>query len=154
MLLSSSPQGTKNAPPPRPHKRPRLTGPEDSHDSADVKSKKADKTAKPADDVKTSKKSAQLDEFIKVMQPRAKKGRAWSNGEDAQPQPVAAPQQDVAMVDEEEDDEVPEGVSDLEWMRRRMKKTVLDDAIDRVFEQSDDEDTKQVCEPICLSQLC
>ncbi|KZV89423.1 RNA-binding domain-containing protein [Exidia glandulosa HHB12029] len=126
-------QGTKDAPAPRPHKRPRLTGPDDTPERPTVETKKTE-PSKP-----DKKKSAKLDEFVKVMQP--KKGRAWSNGEEpVEPTPVDV---DMAEDAQSEPEEIPEGVSDLEWMRRRMKTTVLDDSNEKAFEQSDDEDNAQ-----------
>lgn len=87
------------------------------------------------------------------MQPRSK-GKAWSN-EDPSPITLKArslkqkqqPQPNKQMdVDEPMDiepastEEIPEGVSDVEWMRRRMRSTLLEDGPDKAFEQSDDEE--------------
>lgn len=72
-----------------------------------------------------------------VMQPRTKKGPSWAN-EAKESHPI------LASADPPEENMTPEGpdnneaVSDLEWMRRRMK-TALDASPDKVFEQSDDE---------------
>ncbi|OAX34701.1 RNA-binding domain-containing protein, partial [Rhizopogon vinicolor AM-OR11-026] len=72
-----------------------------------------------------------------VMQPRTKKGPLWAN-EAKESHPV------LPATDPPETDVIPEGpddneaISDLEWMRRRMK-SVSDASPDKVFEQSDDE---------------
>ncbi|KAH7098273.1 RNA-binding domain-containing protein [Auriculariales sp. MPI-PUGE-AT-0066] len=92
-------QGTKDAPAPRPNKRPRLAG----------------------------QKKCQLDAFLQVMQSRTKKGKAWSN-EDPSPITCEGSSHSPAAT----------RMSDLEWMRQRMRKTVLDET-DKAFEQSDDE---------------
>ncbi|EJD46946.1 RNA-binding domain-containing protein [Auricularia subglabra TFB-10046 SS5] len=138
-------QGTKDAPPPRPHKRPRLEGPDDEAAAAlattfKSKSQTDKKPAVEPPAKKNDKKGAQLDEFIKVMKP-TKKGAMWSNGDDV-PTPVAPAREETMDVEEDEaaPEEVPEGVSDLEWMQRRMKNTALDDEDHKAFQQSDDED--------------
>ncbi|KAH9916393.1 uncharacterized protein BXZ73DRAFT_92497 [Epithele typhae] len=66
--------GVKDAPTPRPNKRPRL-GPSPSEAGA-----VADATSKPAATKKGKQSSgAQLDEFMQVMQPRTKKGPSWKD---------------------------------------------------------------------------
>lgn len=101
-----------------------------------------------------TKKAAQLDEFMEVMQPRTKKGPSWAN-EPAEPALAPESKRDKksktrtptsAEVQPEEvavspDDDRGEGMSDLDWMKRRMSKAAEagedDDA--RAFVQSDDE---------------
>ncbi|KZT19567.1 hypothetical protein NEOLEDRAFT_1077530 [Neolentinus lepideus HHB14362 ss-1] len=137
--------GAKDAPIPRPNKRPRL-GPS-PHDDVGKPSQKKVKVAK--DRKKDSKKEQQMEEFMKVMQPRTKKGRTWANDE-VVPQPVLSPTQDgaqsksaakkVEMEDEQSGEgEAPrgEGISDLEWMKQRMKNVQVEE---KVFEQSDEEE--------------
>ncbi|GLB44335.1 putative RNA recognition motif containing protein [Lyophyllum shimeji] len=140
-------EGAKDAPPPRPNKRPRL-GPSPADNDAEEPSTK---TAKQASDPKKKQKqkpdAAELEEqYMKVMQPRTKKARTWANEEQPEPAAVPIPEQepepevaegDVAMRDETSAAK-DEAVSDLEWMKQRMSKTV--DVVERAFEQSDDED--------------
>jgi len=68
-----------------------------------------------------------------VMQPRTKKGPSWAN--EAKESHSILPSADPSEQPEEPHDN--EAISDLEWMRRRMKP--LDAPPDKVFEQSDDE---------------
>ncbi|KAJ7590213.1 RNA-binding domain-containing protein [Mycena floridula] len=114
-------QGAKDAPAPRPNKRPRL-GPS-PHDDSEPKKKEQPETKPP----KKSKKDAQMDEFMEVMQ--TKKGPSWAN--EQQP---AGPEQPVMDVNKPEGDNNGEGMSDLDWMKRHMTKG---------YEQSDDEDHDQ-----------
>jgi multiple RNA-binding domain-containing protein 1 len=111
--------------------------------------KKDGKSDKPKD-----KTASQLDEYMEVMQPRTKKGPSWANGALSQPtlpnaqpsitnvHPSRAKLVEVAEVGGEEEgkegqEEKDEGISDLDWMRRRMSKNV--EVTERLFEQSDDE---------------
>ncbi|KAG6892118.1 hypothetical protein C0993_004795, partial [Termitomyces sp. T159_Od127] len=83
----------------------------------------------------------QLDEFMKIMQPRNKKGPLWANDAPSVQPAVPAPENDAdADADAPGDDKAAhdEAISDLEWMKRRMGSAV--DEVDKVFEQSDDED--------------
>lgn len=150
-------QGAKDAPS-RPHKRPRL-GPS-PHDNED-KSNKPTKAAKTEDGdakvkSKKSKKDAQLDEFMHVMKPK-KSGPSWvndlgapdvPNGKSKDPPTEAKTKKlkpskhvdDTTTEDQEmavDEDAPNEGMSDLDWMKRRMSKTL--DAESKVFEQSDEE---------------
>ncbi|KAJ3567263.1 hypothetical protein NP233_g6476 [Leucocoprinus birnbaumii] len=121
--------GSKDAPAPRPNKRPRL-GP--SPTDADTEAKVPASTRKSQIDKPKAKSSAQVEEFLEVMQPRTKKGPSWAN-EARVEQPIPPP--------EESKDDPPAhsaAMSDLEWMKQRMSQNV--DTTDRVFEQSDDED--------------
>lgn len=63
---------------------------------------------------------------MEVMQPKARTGPAWANDE-----PAAKGKK---KKQESKTEEVPEGVSDVEWMRRRMKDGVEGD---KTFEQDD-----------------
>ncbi|KAJ7506616.1 hypothetical protein B0H11DRAFT_237636 [Mycena galericulata] len=124
-------EGAKDAPAPRPNKRPRL-GP--SPTEAPIPLSKV-----PPPPSKASGDS-QLDEYLKVMQPRGNKGRTWAN-EAAPAVPLELPT-DPTDADEMDQDGEPlreEGLSDLDWMKRRMSKNV--DVAEKAFEQSDDEDT-------------
>ncbi|KAF7294210.1 hypothetical protein HMN09_01149400 [Mycena chlorophos] len=128
--------GAKDAPAPRPNKRPRLgPSPNDPPDEKTTrKTKKAAKQKPEAD--------KQFDEFAQVMKPRGTK--SWAN-EAATAVPVVpkspspAPSEDDDEDKMEEDDVAEnEAISDLEWMRRRMKDNVAE--AEKAFEQSDDED--------------
>ncbi|KAJ7771764.1 hypothetical protein B0H16DRAFT_1451806 [Mycena metata] len=122
-------EGAKDAPAPRPNKRPRL-GPAPSELAAPSPAPAA--TAKPAVD-------SQLDEYLQVMQPRGNKGRTWAN-ESAAVAPVEVAPDPVSSNDMDVDTEPAreEGLSDLDWMKRRMSKNA--DVVEKAFEQSDDED--------------
>ncbi|KAJ7043247.1 hypothetical protein C8F04DRAFT_1029332 [Mycena alexandri] len=115
-------EGAKDAPAPRPNKRPRL-GPAPNELPAPSTVPAA--TAKPAGD-------SQFDEYLQVMQPRGNKGRTWAN-ESAVVAPV-----EVADMDVDTEPAREEGLSDLDWMKRRMSKNA--DVVEKAFEQSDDED--------------
>ncbi|KAF8055239.1 hypothetical protein FPV67DRAFT_1612778 [Lyophyllum atratum] len=131
-------EGAKDAPQPRPNKRPRLgpsPGDDDAVSNKLPKSKAAEKSA-PAES------NSQLDEYMKVMQNRTKKGPTWAN--EAQPDPtiitVAEPQvaDDVPMADHTNTETRDETISDLDWMKQRMSKAA--DVVEKAFEQSDDEE--------------
>ncbi|KDQ50583.1 hypothetical protein JAAARDRAFT_199829 [Jaapia argillacea MUCL 33604] len=146
--------GTKDAPAPRPNKRPRLgpspTDPSSSSLLAPTKpgSTKGIKEPQGA----KQKPDKQLDEFMKVMQPRTK-GRTWAN-EEAAPLSTAVPSASSvkkgAKAKEEPDGVVvdggaeggaevrEEGMSDLDWMRKRMSKAVDSGVEEKVFEQDDE----------------
>jgi multiple RNA-binding domain-containing protein 1 len=100
------------------------------------------KTSSP-DDKFRAKNDDQLDQFLEVMQPRAKKGPSWAN--DAKQ--LAFVDSNAAGEDLNVEDNGgrnrEEGLSDLDWMRRHMTKNI--DSVDKAFEQSDDEamDDKQ-----------
>lgn len=133
-------QGAKDAPTPRPNKRPRL----DPSQNKDISSQLQASSSNAVEISTPSKSDAQLDEYLKVMQPRTTKGPAWAN--DAQSEQPAAPVpepeavQDTAM-DTGEDPAKEEGISDLDWMKQRM--TTNADVVEKVFEQSDDEDAAE-----------
>jgi multiple RNA-binding domain-containing protein 1 len=117
-------KGTKDAPAPRPNKRPRL----------DLSSN--DPSVKQPTKTKTSKRSErpsdpQFEQFLQVMKPRKKDGPAWAN--DAEPIPMATPLDrdesdeadtsgDESLADENDANKTDEGISDLDWMRRHMSK--------------------------------
>ncbi|KAI0334194.1 hypothetical protein GY45DRAFT_1243119 [Cubamyces sp. BRFM 1775] len=144
-------EGAKDAPAPRPNKRPR-TGPSPSElegGSALPEKKPKDKAKGKADELE--------DEFLQVMQPRTKKGPSWKDDEPA-PGPVASsstgptselskkaktPKKKPESPDEDSEQQTAqvEAVSDLDWLKRHTKPTLDDvEAPGRVFEQSDDED--------------
>ncbi|KAF8584613.1 RNA-binding domain-containing protein [Ramaria rubella] len=133
-------QGVKDAPAPRPNKRPRLLEPERA--SAPTKPKpKVD--AKNPDATEDDSLRA---EFISLMNPRNKKGPAWADGAHSKAMATATPRtlppSDIPhRSDVEEQDAIArdDTVSDLEWMKSRMTTAIREG---RDFEQSDDEDEK------------
>jgi multiple RNA-binding domain-containing protein 1 len=90
-----------------------------------------------------SKKAAEMDEFMKTMKPKTKKGPAWANDEPlaAQAAVETAPKQPEPSSEEDGGDASVHsnraGVSDLDWMRQRMSGTV--DKAGKVYDQSDEE---------------
>lgn len=122
-------QGSKDAPAPRPNKRPRLGPSPTELDTSPSSAPTKSKLDKP---VTTGKSSTQVEEFLEVMQPRTKKGPSWAN-EARVEQPVLSP--------EEHKNHPPTNsalLSDLEWMKQRVAQNV--EGENRVFEQSDEED--------------
>jgi len=135
----------------RPTKRPRLVNPDPGQsvpssskvptEKSQIPTKAAKKTKKSRDEDKASLET----EFMKVMAPRTTKPRtlaALNEGkEGVAPAPEEAPDQGAAPAEE--------GLSDLEWMRRRMKSSALDEETEglvedqKVFEQSDEEGEKK-----------
>ncbi|KAJ7248475.1 hypothetical protein C8J57DRAFT_1358341 [Mycena rebaudengoi] len=122
-------EGAKDAPAPRPNKRPRL-GPSPSEVTAQPVP-----SATPLP-VEKSAGDSQLDEYLKVMQPRGNKGRTWAN-EAAPVEPVVSVEPPVEDVDMEREPPREEGLSDLDWMKRHMSKNA--DIVEKAFEQSGDE---------------
>ncbi|KAJ7068837.1 hypothetical protein C8F01DRAFT_1119476 [Mycena amicta] len=114
--------GAKDAPAPRPNKRPRL-GPSPNDPP----------TATKATAVKEPKEDKQFEEFAQIMKPREKK--RWAN-EAAPSTPLELPP-DTEDDKMDEDDVADEAISDLEWMRRRMTENAA--VVEKAFEQSDDE---------------
>ncbi|KAI0060073.1 hypothetical protein BV25DRAFT_1807867 [Artomyces pyxidatus] len=134
--------GAKDAPTPRPNKRPRLELP--SADSeAGPSFSKSHASGQHAEKGKAKAKDDQFEQFMDVMQPRSRSGPSWADEPPSEPIPAknAKKGQDavlnIAAVDDAEMQ--PEGLSDLEWMRRRMRQGVEESA-DKAFEQSDDEE--------------
>ena len=81
------------------------------------------------------------------MQPRTKKGPSWANDEEAQPQPSSIGNVHASRVSLVENAETggkeadaidAEGISDLDWMKRRMTQNL--DTSEKAFEQSDDDE--------------
>lgn len=132
----SAVQGAKDAPTPRPNKRPRL-GP--SPYEARKDNREETTNAAKMDDKQENKKT-QLDEFMRVMQPS--KGPSWANEQ----QPESANSAPKKNQDESGEDasvtDALDGLSDLDWMKRHMSKTV--DEADKVFEQDQDGDIATV----------
>jgi len=83
-----------------------------------------------------------------VMKPRTKKGPSWANDAEqlqssASANFKAAPVNKNSVISEDPNIEIDgdveqrEGLSDLDWMKRRM--TMNADSVEKAFEQSDDE---------------
>jgi multiple RNA-binding domain-containing protein 1 len=122
-------QGAKDAPTPRPNKRPRLgPSPQDVSPPENVSKWNKDIANEP-------KSTSQLDEFLQVMQPRRQKGPAWAND---------MKQDDGVVVGKTKDIEAGGGpaldvaLSDQDWMKQHMSRNI--DVVEKAFEQSDDED--------------
>lgn len=136
--------GAKDAPAPRPNKKPRFEYPASTTlPDAELKSSTS-KTEDTKPEKTKSKKEAELDEFMQVMQPRTKKERTWANNDTDVAGPSSHPTADIPPVPESEaaaDDEMQEDaveVDDLEWMRRRMKKSLGEETEEKVFMQDED----------------
>ncbi|KAG6824235.1 hypothetical protein H0H93_002332, partial [Arthromyces matolae] len=98
-------EGAKDAPAPRPNKRPRL-GPSPTDDAipekSDMKSKKTDVETKTKTKTKTDE---QFDKFMEVMQPRNKKGPSWANDQTVEPPVIPIPpesnvEEDTPMIED------------------------------------------------------
>lgn len=135
----------KDAPTPRPNKRPRL-GPSPAEAVPRVKEEvlKA-KGSKPDGD-------SRFEEFAKAIRPRTQKGPSWAN-EDSVPsassskapskvsKPKSNLQPENPPVEPAGDEPNPEGLSDLDWLKRHTK-SLQDDAVgqpEQLYEQSDEE---------------
>jgi len=91
---------------------------------------------------------------MKVMQPRTKKGPTWANEAHPQPESSPVPPQETQKEPMQDDDTGgvrEEGISDLEWMRRRMKDNV--DVAVKEFEQFDDEEGAEKISPTSVRVL-
>jgi len=84
------------------------------------------------------------------MKPRTKNGPSWANETHSQPQsdaifPIVHPSRaksgEVAEEQERHDEDLSaereEGISDLDWMKRRITRNI--EGTDKAFEQSEDE---------------
>ncbi|KAF8200210.1 hypothetical protein BJ912DRAFT_948293 [Pholiota molesta] len=120
-------EGAKDAPAPRPAKRRRLDA-ETPGPSSSVNVPSSTPATNPPP---KGKSDAKLDEFMKVMKPS--KVPVWAN------EPTAEPKLPDSTVPAAADSSAQGAMSDLEWMRQRMSQNV--DVEERVFEQSDDDDT-------------
>ncbi|KAF4586102.1 Multiple RNA-binding domain-containing protein 1 [Pleurotus pulmonarius] len=131
--------GAKDAPRPRPNKRPRL----DLSPDDDVSGKQSQPRER-AESTKNDKVDDKLEEFLDVMRPRTRKGPLWANDE-GKPGPsgptatVEHPSSEPAIPSPSTgNNEVgnDEPLSDLEWMRRHMSSKV--DVAPRAFQQDDE----------------
>ncbi|KAH8101233.1 hypothetical protein BXZ70DRAFT_935079 [Cristinia sonorae] len=145
--------GSKDAPAPRPNKRPRLglSPSEEGEQPVVSKGKKPKKDDAPAE-VKPSAKDTQFQEFAKLMQSRTK-GRSWANDIESD-QPVASSstlppkpkktvgEEDDADLNLEDEDSKTNDVSDLDWLKRHQKASISvpEPVKVTVFDQSEEED--------------
>lgn len=126
-------EGAKDAPTPRPNKRPRLSPSPDEASTSTA-------APVPAQNVDSkSKGKAQLDDFMEVMRP--KKGPSWANEAKVSQPTIPAPKPVVEDVVMEELVRT-EAMSDLEWLKQRTSANV--DKVEKVFEQSDDEEEPEI----------
>lgn len=135
-------QGAKDAPGPRPNKRRRLATSPTEHGATlahrrPKSNRKSDPDAPPA---VIKGKDASLEEFLEVMQSKATKGVASVDQAD----PLSSSsKKDKApatqrMLQDPSEAEVQRDLTDMEWMRQRMKGGVEDVASpEKAFEQSD-----------------
>ncbi|EKM76657.1 hypothetical protein AGABI1DRAFT_122567 [Agaricus bisporus var. burnettii JB137-S8] len=116
--------GSKDAPAPRPNKRPRLGPSPIETNPLPIRESKSDKS------MMKEKLPSQAEEFLEVMKPRTKKGPIWAN--EAQPKDIRPQEQlvDKAPVNTAT-------LSDAEWMKQRMSNNVDNEG--KAFEQSDEE---------------
>ncbi len=137
----------KDAPTPRPNKRPRL-GPSPAESVSRAK-EKASRTTKNGPKVSGD---LRFEEFAKAIRPRTQKGPSWAN-EDSVPSastskapPKASKLRSKPLVGNSfegpaGDEANAGGLSDLDWLKRHTKSSE-NDAIgqqEQLYEQSDEE---------------
>ncbi|KAI0344215.1 RNA-binding domain-containing protein [Trametopsis cervina] len=133
--------GAKDAPTPRPNKRPRL----DRHPTEHADSQKAPVSA--TEKQQDTKSDPQLEEYLEVMQPRAKKGPSWKDGApEAQTTPSTVSTKSVELP-EDPAEALPEPASDADWLKRHMRSSLdtVASSQSAVFDQV--EDTMVVDQP-------
>ncbi|KAL5525252.1 MRD1 [Sanghuangporus sanghuang] len=145
-------EGAKDAPKPRPNKKPRLNSapvdkqPKSESDKKSESKKKTEELTASTPAAKKSKKEAEFEEFMQVMQPRTKKERTWANEDgpiagpssqrlDDPPRSATKTDKDENAGEGDEKDDATENIDDLEWMRRRMKEDLGLELEERVFIQ-------------------
>lgn len=154
----------KNAPAPRPNKRPRLDTSERQATSDSTTVASARKQSRKSDARESGPEkagsSSQLTEFMQVMKPRTKNGRTWANDDvvtttsalssttvneaGSSPSKKGKDNASAAGVSAVEDVSIEpetgqEPVSDMDWLKQRQKKVLQSDSSTKAFEQSDDE---------------
>jgi multiple RNA-binding domain-containing protein 1 len=158
-------KGAKDAPAPRPNKRPKLENVSTPSD-ASLEHKKSKESAQ-TDNTKPPKKRTELEEeFIQVMRPRTQKGPAWLDAVDPDESKVAssskitlaAPpsppskkgkeRESSLNVDDQQnsgadelamdEDIKDQDIDDMEWMKRHMSKGMrLEDESTKEFFQDE-----------------
>jgi multiple RNA-binding domain-containing protein 1 len=135
--------GAKNAPTPRPNKRPRTS---DDAFKANY-TKHANVAKETANSTQQSiKKDKELEEYMQVMQPRTKKERTWINevpdvDKEAHPHNLIQIEGRNVELEGIQEDEVEE-VDDMEWVRRRMKKDMVTADEEKTFFQTENDDAQ------------
>lgn len=130
----------------RPLKRRKLDAPEtpSASTSKSVEPVKPEDSTSNQNVAKDKKREEQLEKFLALMGPRPNT-KGWDNEDLDQAQAITSKAKGKQKAKDEQPSPAPENLSDMEWMQRRMKTTLLDGsgsnfADGRVFEQSDDED--------------
>ncbi len=92
--------------------------------------------------VENKSKDASLEEFMEAMQPKVKKVVSWVDHVDPLlPSPEKESGSTSQGVLKDTSEEVQQDLTDMEWMRQRMKEGVGDaDSTAKVFTQSDSEE--------------
>lgn len=137
--------GAKDAPTPRPNKRPRL----DRHPTEHADSQKAPVSA--TEKQQDTKSDPQLEEYLEVMQPRAKKGPSWKDGApEAQTTPSTVSTKSVELP-EDPAEALPEPASDADWLKRHMRSSldIVASSQSAVFDQVEDTVVVDQPEPVC-----
>jgi multiple RNA-binding domain-containing protein 1 len=125
-------QGAKDAPTPRPNKRQKLVSVSAEH--APPVSETVKKTS--SKDANSKAQNPQFAQFMEVMQPRSNKGPSWANETEtgglrstSKPIPSKTKSHERDLADGnvgvsagagEETQQQESGMSDLDWMKRRM----------------------------------
>lgn len=151
----------KDAPTPRPNKRPRL-GPSPSEPSQ-VKEKISQRSKMAS----TSETDAQFEEFAKAIRPRTQKGPSWANdgpvlqtnSAHIAPSPSGPSKLPMSSSDNPSDPVTKEpkadGLSDMDWLKRHTlpELDVNTGDQDRLYEQSDEDTVDDVNLPMVCHRL-
>jgi multiple RNA-binding domain-containing protein 1 len=124
-------QGVKDSPGPRPNKRRRLVTPSAEHSATLTRKKTKTPNRKSNSDdspVVTAREDANFEEFMEVMQSKAKKAVSWADQVDSfssSSKKGKAPATQQGLQDPLQVD-AQQYLTDMEWMRQRMKGGVGD----------------------------
>ncbi|KAF8507695.1 hypothetical protein BU17DRAFT_57223 [Hysterangium stoloniferum] len=148
-------KGVKDAPTPRPNKRPRLNGPDTSKGPSGVKTftktVSTKTTESKGDDALTT-------EFLSIMNP-GRKGPAWADGQASNhPIPLQSEKEKhqiftrTAQDTDMKDDPITtdNATSDLDWLKSRMSMGIRQV---KDFEQSDDDQEAQDHQPLVAEDV-
>ncbi|KIP06573.1 hypothetical protein PHLGIDRAFT_106837 [Phlebiopsis gigantea 11061_1 CR5-6] len=142
-------EGAKDAPAPRPNKRPKLGPSVETKPEVEKPAKGKEKEKSPGD--------AQLEEYMQVMQPRSRKGPSWKDS-DVLPAPGAKASSSTTQAKSSEegadDGEAPdaspenEAASDMDWLKRHTKSSLdISESANQDFVQSDEDMEDAPAEP-------
>ncbi|KAI0297982.1 hypothetical protein BC826DRAFT_1103303 [Russula brevipes] len=132
--------GAKVAPAPRPNKRPRLDTSSTEHDVTSTRGKsKAPIRNLNVPVLEGRRKDASFEEFMEVMQPKAKVA-PWVDPSASSSEKVKAT---TAQGGSQDPQESQRELTDIEWMQQRMSGRIDADVPGEVFEQSDGEEQVQ-----------